>query len=287
MNLRAITLVAGLGVVLGTGVWEDVLGSLGLDESDPGRLARALASTDPDIDAAIVALEAGDLDTALEHLTVAEKRRGERPEIHYDRGLLLLAKGDKEGAQAAFQHGTESEHLEVKASSHYELGNLAMGAEDWEGAIAQYIDCLRAQPTHENAKWNLELALQRKEEQEKQEQEDKDKQENQDKDNQDKDNQDKDQQDQENQDKENQDQQGQDQQDQQNQDEQQQDQQDQQQQDQQQNQEQQQQDQQQQQTQPKPVEAGDLDAALEELDRQDAFMFGRPRPNRKPVEKDW
>jgi Ca-activated chloride channel family protein len=264
-----LLLAAMLGGILGIG-----------DDEDPGWLARALASTDPDVDAAIEAYEAGDLTAAGEHLDAAVARRGERSELYYDRGLLLLGNGDVDGARTAFQHGTESSELQVRASSHYELGNLAFAAEDWQGAIDAYIACLRAQPDHQNAKWNLELALLRKEQQEKKEQEQKDQQ----------------QQDQQQQDQQQQDQQ---QQDQQQQDQQQQDQQQQQQQDQQQQQGQQQQQQQdqqqQQQQQPKPsqeqqaqpIESGDLDSALEELDRQDAFMFGRPRGNRRPVEQDW
>jgi Ca-activated chloride channel family protein len=271
-----IVLVLLLGGVLGIG-----------DDEDPGWLATALASTDPDVDAAIVAYEAGELDRATEHLDAAVARRGERAELYYDRGLLLLAGGDADAARTAFQHGTESSELQVQASSHYELGNLAFAAEDWQAAIDAYIACLRAQPDHQNAKWNLELALLRKQEQEKKEQEQKDQQQQDQQGEQgDQEKQDQEKQDQEKQDQEQQDQQ---------QGEQKQDQQGEQKQDQPKPDEQQQGEQKQQpQPQPKPeeqqaqpIEAGDLDAALDELDRQDAFMFGRPRGNRRKVEKDW
>jgi Ca-activated chloride channel family protein len=274
---RHIVLALVLGGLLGIG-----------DEEDPGWLATALASTDPDVEAAIVAYDAGELDRAGEHLDAAVARRGERSELYYDRGLLLLAGGDTDGARTAFQHGTESSELQVQASSHYELGNLAFAAEDWQGAIDAYIACLRAQPDHENAKWNLELALLRKQEQEKKEQEQKDKEQQDQQGEQDK--QDQEKQDQEKQDQEKQDQQQGEQ-----------EKQDQEKQDQGEQGEQEQQqekpgEQEQQQPQPQPepkeqqaqpIEAGDLDAALDELDRQDAFMFGRPRGNRRKVEKDW
>ncbi|MFO7567547.1 MAG: tetratricopeptide repeat protein [Enhygromyxa sp.] len=296
-----------------------VLGGLGLlgigTDDDPGWLARALASTDSDVDAAIASYEAGDHAAAIEQLDAAVARRGERAELYYDRGLILVATGELDDARALFQNGTLSEHPQVQASSHYQLGSLALALEDWDGAIEAFRECLRIQPEHHNAKWNLELALLRKLEQEKQEQEDQDQQDQdqqdqdqqdqdqqdqdqqdqdqQDQDQQDQDQQDQDQQDQDqqDQDQQGQDQQDQDQQDQQQQDQQEQDQQDQQQQDQQQDQQQQdqqQQDQQQQdQQQVQPIEGGDLDSALEELDRQDAFMFGRPRGARRKVEKDW
>jgi Ca-activated chloride channel family protein len=257
-------------------------GLLGIgDDEDPGWLARALASTDPDVDAAIVAYDAGELDRAAEHLDTAVARRGERSELYYDRGLLLLAGGDTDGARTAFQHGTESSELQVQASSHYELGNLAFAAEDWQGAIDAYIACLRAQPDHQNAKWNLELALLRKQEQEKKEKEQEQEEQEQQGDQEQQDQPG----DQEKQDQEKQDQQG---------DQEKQDQEKQDQGEQEQDQEKQGEQEPQQQPQPKPsepqaqpIESGDLDAALDELDRQDAFMFGRPRGNRRKVEKDW
>ena len=260
MRLKLALMLGGLGI-LGIG-----------DEEQPGWLAQALASTDTDVDAAIDAYEDEDYESATEHLDAAVARRGERAELYYDRGLILVATGDLESARALFQNGTLSEHPQVQASSHYQLGSLALAQEDWEGAIASFRECLRIQPEHHNAKWNLELALLRKKEQEKKEQEEKEKQEQE-------------QQDQEQQEQEQQDQQEQGEQEQQ---------QGEQQQDQQQGEQGEQEQQEQPQPQPseqqqqgQPVEGGDLDAALDELDRQDAFMFGRPRGAGRKVEKDW
>lgn len=131
-----------------------------------GWLADALAAKDADVDRGIAAHEAGEYDEALGHYATARERLGDRPEILFDEGLAQLAKGDNEAAQKSFERGTESEDLEIRASALYELGNMALTAEDWEGAIARYIECLKARPDHANAKWNLELALQRKQEQE-------------------------------------------------------------------------------------------------------------------------
>jgi Ca-activated chloride channel family protein len=260
-----------------------------IGDGEPGWLAQALARTDPDVDAAVAAYEAEDWPLALEHLDAATTRHGARPEIDYDRGLALLAQDDKEAAREAFQHGTESDVPAVLASSHYELGNLAMTEEDWETAITQYIACLRAQPDHQNAKWNLELALQRKREQEKKEQEEKEKNEDQEKG--DEENKDEEKKDEEKKDEEKKDEEkeGEENKDQENKDEQKQDEQ---------NKDQEKQDEQkqdpkppeepkEQEAQPKPIDSGDLDAALEQLDRQDEFMLGRPRASQRPVEKDW
>jgi Ca-activated chloride channel homolog len=235
------------------------IGLLGIgDEDQPGWLAQALASTDKDVEAAVAAYEAEDYKAASERLDAAVARRGERAELYYDRGLILAATGDLDGARERFQNGTLSEHPQVRASSHYGLGTLALAQEDWDAAIDELKECLRVDPDHQNAKWNLELALQRKREQEKEDQEQEDQQ-DQDQDQQDgEDPQDQDKQDGEDpQDQDKQDgedpqdpQPGEDQ-------------------------------------QAKAIEGGDLESALDELDRQDAFMFGRPRGAGRKVEKDW
>ncbi|PRP96295.1 tetratricopeptide repeat protein [Enhygromyxa salina] len=291
MRANALILLAAVGL-FGIG-----------NQDEPGWLSTALASTDPDVEAAIQAYEAGEFDTAAERLDAAVARRGERAELYYDRGLVLLAQGDHDAARAAFEHGTESSDVQVRASSHYELGNLAMAAEDWQAAIEAYIECLRAQPDHENAKWNLELALQRKQEQEEKDKQEQEEQEEQDKQDgedgeQGEEGEDGEQDEQDEQDGEQEQDQEQDQQDGEDgeQDQQEQDKPDEQpgedgEQDQQEQEQEQQQPEpepgEQQEAQPQPIESGDLDSALDELDRRDAFMFGRPRGSNREVEKDW
>ncbi len=289
MKAKLIVALAGLGL-LGIG-----------SEEEPGWLAQALASTDSDVDAAIVAYDGEDYEEATERLDAAVARRGERAELYYDRGLILVATGDLDGARELFQNGTLSEDPQVRASSHYQLGNLGLAQEDWDSAIDEFEKCLRILPDHQNAKWNLELALLRKQEQEEREKQEQEEQEQQDQGEQDQGEQGEDQQEQdqgeqgEDQQEQDQGEQGEDQQQQdqgeQGEDQQQQDQGEQGEQDQQQDQQQGQQDQ----PQPQPgdeqqaqaIESGELDAALDELDRQDAFMFGRPRGSGRKVEKDW
>jgi Ca-activated chloride channel family protein len=150
-----------------------------------GWLAEALASTHGDIDAGVAAYNAGDSEAALTSYAAAEADLGERPEIHFNKGLALLAKDDKEGARKAFEHGTESEFSAVHASAEYELGNLELDAEAFDAAIERYTKCLKLKPDHANAKWNLELALLKKkqkeeEEEKKKKEEEKNKDENKD-----------------------------------------------------------------------------------------------------------
>ncbi len=136
-----------------------------------GWLADLLAGKDRDVEAGVSAYESGELETALSHFDAAVDRLGDRPELSFDRGLSLLAQGETEAARKAFEHASESEDSEVRASALYELGNIALDGEDFDTAITAYIECLKARPEHQNAKWNLELALLKRTEKEKEEEE--------------------------------------------------------------------------------------------------------------------
>lgn len=266
-----------------------------------GWLAEALASTHADIDAGVAAYKAGDSDAALASYTAAEADLGERPEIHFNKGLALLAKGDKEGARKAFEHGTESEFPDVHASAEYELGNIELDAEAFDAAIDRYIKCLKLQPAHASAKWNLELALlkkKQKEEEEKKKQEeekknqDENKDENQDK--KDEDKKDEDKKDEEKKDEEKQDEpkpdeekKDEDKKDEPKPDEQKQDEQKPEEKKQDEQKPEEQKGEQQPQPQPQPLDKADLDKALEQLDEEDLFQLGRPLGRQVPVEKDW
>ncbi|TPV95812.1 MAG: hypothetical protein B7733_07990 [Myxococcales bacterium FL481] len=143
--------------------------AFGLTLIAAGWLADALASRDRDIEAGVAAYEAGEYEQALEHFATAQESRGERPEIAYDRGLVELA--TEAVSDESFRRATESDNVDVKASAHLALGNRAFATEQWDQAIAEYKDCLRTRPDHHPAKWNLELALQRKKEAEEEEEE--------------------------------------------------------------------------------------------------------------------
>jgi len=238
-----------------------------------GWLAEALASTNADIDAGVAAYLAGDSDAALTHYTTAEADLGERPEIHFDKGLALIAKGDKEAARTAFEHGTESEFPKVHASAEYELGNIELDAEAFDAAIERYIKCLKLEPEHANAKWNLELALLKKQQKEDEEKKKQEEEKKKDEDKKDEDKKDEDKQDEDKKDEDKKD-------DQQKSDEQNKDEQ---------NKEEQKPEEQkgQPQPQPQPLDKADLDKALEQLDEEDLFQLGRPQGRQVPVEKDW
>lgn len=153
-----------------------------------GWLADELARPDRDVEAGIEAYEAGELDVALERFDAAIARHGDRPELSLNRGLVLLAQGLRtpqasdpeaaaragqvDAARRAFERASESDDPEVRGSAFYERGNVAFDGEEWDIAIEAYIECLKARPDHANAKWNLELARKKKQEQEKEDEED-------------------------------------------------------------------------------------------------------------------
>jgi hypothetical protein len=254
-----------------------------------GWLAEALASTHGDVDAGVAAYTAGDSEAALTSYAAAEADLGERPEIHFNKGLALLAKDDKEGARKAFEHGTESEHANVHASAEYELGNLELDAEAFDAAIERYTNCLKLKPDHANAKWNLELALlkkkQKEEEEEKKKQEEKDKNKDEENKDENKDEEKKDEEqkkDEEKKDEEKKDEPK----DEEKKDEEKKDESrgDEEKKDEQKPEEQKGE---QPQPQPQPLDKADLDKALEQLDAEDKFQLGRPQGRQVPVEKDW
>lgn len=265
-----------------------------------GWLAEALAGKNSDIEAGIAAYTAGDHDAALASYAAAEATLGERPEIFYNRGLALVARDPKDesgDARKAFERGTESTNPQVHASSEYELGNLDLDAEAFDAAIERYTKCLKSQPTHAGAKWNLELALLKKKQKEEEEEKKKKEQEEQDKQNQDE-NKDEDKKDEnKDEDKKDEDKKDEPKQDEPKQDEQKKDEpkQDEPKQDEQkkdepkkdeQKKDEQKGEQPQPQPQPQPLDKADLAKALEQLDAEDPFVLGRPgRP--VAVEKDW
>ena len=257
-----------------------------------GWLAEALASTHADSDVGVAAYTAGDSDAALASYTAAEADLGERPELQFNKGLALLAKGDKEGARKAFEHGTESEVATVHASAEYELGNIELDAEAFEPAIERYIKCLKLVPGHANAKWNLELALlkkqQKEDEEKKKEEEEKKKDDEENKDKEKKDDEEKKEEekkdepksDDEKKDEEKKDEPKPDEKkpDEKKPDEKK---------DESKPEEKPGEQQPQPQPQPQPLDKADLDKALEQLDEEDQFQLGRPQGRQVPVEKDW
>ncbi len=122
-------------------------------------------------------LQKGKAEDALARYDQAAAALPADPAVHYNRGTALFALSRYDEAIAELMRATESKSPSLKASAFYNLGNSYFKAERYADAIAAYKRSLGLEPGDMRAKWNLELALQKKQEEDKkkQEQQDKDK----------------------------------------------------------------------------------------------------------------
>jgi Ca-activated chloride channel homolog len=88
------------------------------------------------------------------------------PLVQYDAGTAHLAAGDGRRAVPVLEKAAKEAGADLSTAAHYNLGNARLAAGDAAGAVEAYKQVLRAEPGNQNAKFNLELAL-RKEQQQK------------------------------------------------------------------------------------------------------------------------
>jgi tetratricopeptide (TPR) repeat protein len=154
-----------------------------------------------DIAAGNQAYTAQDYETALQHYTVAQSQAPGQVEPAYNAANTYYRQNVLDKAQQTLEPALAQPQNALAEFVHFNLGNIAYNAQQFDVAIAQYEAALRLQPDDRDAKYNLELALQQQEQQQQQNEE----QQNQ----QDQQQQDQNQQDQQNQDQQNQGQQNQ------------------------------------------------------------------------------
>ena len=95
---------------------------------------------------------------------------------HFNRGNALFALSRFEEASAEFLRATQATEPGLKASAFYNLANSYFKNDKSAEAIAAYRHALALDPSNGRAKWNLELALQKKKEEDKKKEDDKNKQ---------------------------------------------------------------------------------------------------------------
>ncbi|MGA7744980.1 MAG: tetratricopeptide repeat protein [Polyangia bacterium] len=122
-------------------------------------------------------LQKGKAEEALARYDQAAAALPADPAVHFNRGTALFALSRYDEAIAELMRATESKSPSLKAAAFYNLGNSYFKADRYADAIAAYKHSLGLEPGDMHAKWNLELALQKKQEEDKkkQEQQDKDK----------------------------------------------------------------------------------------------------------------
>lgn len=152
-----------------------------------------LRATNRDVEQGNAKFKAGESEEALKlydkALSSGVSDAQARAAMEFNRGVALSALQQHDQAAAAFLEATKSKDTSLRARAFYNLGNTFFKGEKFGEAVEAYKRSLVMDPGNADAKWNLELALRRKRDQEEQQQ-NQDKQ-NQDEQNQDKQNQDK------------------------------------------------------------------------------------------------
>jgi Ca-activated chloride channel family protein len=136
---------------------------------------------------------AQDYATALQHYTTAQSQAPAQVEPAYNTANTYYRQNELDKAQQTLEPTLARAPNALAEFVHFNLGNIAFNAKQFDVAIAQYEDALRLQPNDQDAKYNLELALQQKQQQDQQQQQNQDQQnqqQNQDQQNQDQQNQD-------------------------------------------------------------------------------------------------
>lgn len=111
----------------------------------------------------------------VEALAAYESAEFESPEMaesYYNAANVLYRQGAYEEALSQLQQAlrlAEDESLAEK--SYFNMGNTAYESQDWQDAVAAYTQSLIRNPNDQDAKYNLELALQQMQQQDKQQDE--------------------------------------------------------------------------------------------------------------------
>lgn len=117
------------------------------------------------------AYRGGEYREAIERYRAAQERGRDTPRLHYNLGTTLLEIGELEDAGEQLAEALQGHDPELRAQAFYNLGNVAArsaggggdprATERLAAAIRAYKRSLLLQPGREDARWNLELALQR------------------------------------------------------------------------------------------------------------------------------
>lgn len=140
-----------------------------------------LWQNDADVDAGNRAYAEGRYDDALAAYQRARDNGVDSAGLAYDEGTATMAKGDQladitardkvlEEAWTQLGKATHAKDKSLAARAHYNRGNIRMKQKKLDEAVDAYKDALRADPTLESARQNLELALRQREKQRQQQQ---------------------------------------------------------------------------------------------------------------------
>ena len=98
--------------------------------------------------------------------------RPDAPELHFNVGDALFKRGEYDQALREFERVFSAEEQKIQAQAHYNMGNSFFQQQAFEQAVAAYKQALELDAADEDAKVNLELALEKLQEQQQQQQQD-------------------------------------------------------------------------------------------------------------------
>jgi tetratricopeptide (TPR) repeat protein len=117
-------------------------------------------------------MKAGKAEEALGRYDQAAERLPNDPGVRFNRGTALFGLGRYDEAAQEFLRATETKGGALRASAFYNLGNSFFQAQKYGEAIEAYKRALAFDPSDARAKWNLEIALRKKREQDDQQKQD-------------------------------------------------------------------------------------------------------------------
>jgi Ca-activated chloride channel homolog len=104
---------------------------------------------------------AGEYDAAFIAYQQAVEQRPDDPISRYNLGTVLYKKGQFAQAADAFRYAFVTKDLNFSAQIYYNLGNAQVQLGDLNGAVRSYKSALRLNPADLDAKYNLELAIEK------------------------------------------------------------------------------------------------------------------------------
>jgi len=126
-----------------------------------------IRSPSPAVEEGNAKMKAGKADEALTAYDKAVAELPGEPGVHFDRGTALAALSRFDEAGEEFLRATEAKDPGLKANAFYNLGNAFVKKDKFKEAIEAYKRALALAPKDERAKWNLEIALKKKREDDK------------------------------------------------------------------------------------------------------------------------
>ena len=112
--------------------------------------------------------EENKLDEALVKITSAQVGMPDSPELQYNMGNVLYKQGKFEDARAGYMVASQNAPAKLAQSATFNVGNASFKAGDLEAAVEAYVKALLQDPNDDEARFNLEVALRTKQDQQRQ-----------------------------------------------------------------------------------------------------------------------